>query len=329
MSQSQRLDETMTWQELANKTLNKISHIIPQKEHDKFLKWFAEREKIGYNFDPLLWARCYNIAKELHSNLDHFIVISGREGTGKSTLANQIASCIIPDHKVENNCVKAEQYVEAMRRKASANKGAPKSFDSIILDEGSELLSRESYNITNRVLVKTFFVQRALKFLVIVNIPNFHMLDSVIRNHRVRTLIEVISKGDYKCITGKGIKIIAKEGSATKEVAGVRLPNGHFWHGHFNKDFPKTLDWSEYEKLKHQGIRDLMEDLKDDVVQLKMVSIRKVAKEIQCQPDTLIKMVKLGKLEGKQIGNKYYITRKAYDKLLTVPQNEAKQPPTG
>ena len=52
-------------------------------------------------------------------------------------------------------------------------------------------------------------------------------------------------------------------------------------------------------------------------MQMKMITAAKVAKEIGCSNETIIRMIKKGKVEGKMIGSKYYLTRKAYDKLIT------------
>lgn len=189
--------------------------------------------------------------------------------------------------------------------------------ESLVLDEGTELLSREAMNITNRILTKTFFIQRALRFLVAVNCPNFFMLDSVIRNHRTRTLIEVLSRGKYKCIVGKGIKTVAREGKLSKDVNNVGLRKGEFFHGYFVKEFPKFMDRVIYEQHKMESIRDVLEQMKDDVVQKKMIAAGKTAKEIGCTPLTITSMIKRGDVDGKMIGGKYYLTRKAHDKLLT------------
>ncbi|MFC1704716.1 hypothetical protein ACFLZ6_00120 [Nanoarchaeota archaeon] len=189
---------------------------------------------------------------------------------------------------------------------------------SIVMDEGTELLSREAFNVTNRILTKSFFIQRALKCFVIICVPNFHMLDSVVRHHRVRTLLEVIDRGKYKAITGEGIKKIAKEGAATKDVSRISLRNGQFWHGYFAKEFPRTLNRFDYEKKKMFDIQQTIEQMKDDAIQRKMIAACKAAKEIGCKSDTVIKQIKNKQLEGKMIGNKWYLTRQAYDKLLSV-----------
>jgi len=58
--------------------------------------------------------------------------------------------------------------------------------------------------------------------------------------------------------------------------------------------------------------------MKDDVVERKMVAATKVSKEIGCVPETIVKMIKRQEIEGKMISGKWYLTRAAYDKIMTV-----------
>jgi len=311
------LDQEMNWEELCEYTIKQLGNGLKPKETIMFRKWFIEREVVGKLFDPILTLRCFRIWKELNDNLDHFVVICGREGFGKTTLSFQIAAWVNPNFDLTNVCYGAKHYLDILSKKANSFHQELNS-ETVVLDEGTELLSRETLNATNRVLTKTFFVQRSLKFLVIVNIPNFFMLDGVIRNHRVRTLIEVIGRGKYKCITGKGINIVADKGMRTKDIGCVRIPNGSFWHGSFRVNFPKKIDRKEYEKYKLQSIKDLIEEMKDDVVSKKLLSTAKVAKQIDLSSGTMISMIKRGELEGKQVASKWYLTRKGYDKVMQV-----------
>lgn len=313
-----KLEEQYTWAELCDRTLEKIQHKLKPQETATFKKWFMQRECVGYLFDYQLIYRCFRIWSELKNNLDHFIVLSGREGFGKTTLSFQIAAWVNPNFVLGNVCYDASGFLEILKARASTCEATPEDFQSVVMDEGTELLSREATNITNRTLVKTFFIQRALKFLVIINIPNFHMLDSVVRHHRVRTLIEILSRGKYKCITGVGIKTISKEGLATKEVNKVHLKDGQFFHGYFSKDFPKTINYNEYQLNKYKAIRETLDRMSDDIVLRKFVHIGKITKAANISNDTLIRQIKEGKLEGKQIGSKWFVTKDAYDKLLSI-----------
>lgn len=318
-----KLEEKYSWEELYEQTFSKIGHKLQKKDIPVFKTWFMKREGVGYRFDYQLILRAFRIWQELHDGLDHFCVISGREGFGKSTLAIQLCSWVNPNFRLTNLCYGAKAFLDILGAKAdkmvdSIDKGEEfiGETESLLLDEGTELLSREALNVTNRTLTKSFFIQRALKFFVVICIPNFHMLDPVVRDHRCRTLIEVIGRGKYKAVTGDGIKTISKEGKITKEISRVSLRNGQFWHGYYNKEFPKDISHLEYEKQKFYGIKEALDTMKDDVVTKKLISVTKTCKEIGLKADTLIGFIKKGEVEGKQIGKRWYISRKAYDKLL-------------
>lgn len=306
-------EDKMTWAELCEQTIKKLSKPLGNDEEViKFRKWFMEREQVGYRFDPIMIYRCYNIWKDLKSDYDHFIVICGREGTGKTTFGTQIASWIHPTFKIENVVYGTGEYLKALKSKMSQYKKEGKvDPDVIMLDEGTELLSRESLNESNRILTKTFFVQRALKCLVIINIPNFHMLDSVVRKHRVKTLIEVTERGRYKAIVGVGIPIIAKDGERQKTVSNIRLPYGSFWEGYFRKEFPKTLDFDEYSSHKMNGIDNLLETLDRNNYDVKnnMVESFKIAKVLGKPSDTVTRWINEKRLDGTKLGGRYYIIK--------------------
>ncbi len=58
--------------------------------------------------------------------------------------------------------------------------------------------------------------------------------------------------------------------------------------------------------------------MKDDVVQKKMIAAHKVAKEIGSTTDMIVGLIKKEEIDGKQIASKWYVTRRAYDKLLST-----------
>lgn len=318
-----KLEEQYTWVELFNHIFPKIKRKLKPSEHTQFKKWFMKRECVGYFFDPVMILRCFRIWQDLQKDLDHFVVISGREGFGKTTFSFQIASWVNPNFNLDNVAYGVKRYLDIMHRKQKEIKKGMLNItkiptESIVLDEGTELLSRESLNLSNRILTKSFFVQRALKFLVITNVPNFFMIDVVMRLHRVRTLIDVIGRGKYKAITGKGIRLVAEYGMKTKSISSARIPDGSFWHGSFNKSFPKSIDKKEYDCYKLESIGELLESMKDDSVKQKMISTVRVAKELGCKPETVKNMIRRGEVEGKLIGGRHYLTRRSYDKLMTL-----------
>lgn len=312
-----KLDTVYTWEELAERVIRKTN--IKQADQPRFRKWWQERKHLGWMFDDIMIKRCFNIWKDLENELDHFVVLSGREGIGKSTFSFQLASMINPNFTLKNIAYGVREYLKILERKSKAmkeNQDQPK--ESIVLDEGTELLSRESNNLSNRILTKTFFIQRALRFVVLVNCPNFFLLDTVIRNHRVKTLIDIHNKGKYKCITGKGIPIAAEKGMRTKQVGTVPIPDGYQWNGTFRKDFPCTIDKDEYLKLKLDSIDKLLEELQSDAIKQKFVATAKVAETLGVSQKAVTNMVKRDEIAGKKIGNKWYVTITDFEKMMHV-----------
>lgn len=315
-----RLEDRMSWKELFIHIFPKVKSELKKNEYKQFQEWFMEREKVGYLFDPVLVLRCYHIWKELSSGLDHFIVIEGREGTGKSTIAAQVVAWVALDGFTVNNiCTTLRDFVSVLdERYKECQDGPPLDIRGLTLDEGNELLSKEAMSTSNKIFLKLFNVQRILRFNVAICIPNFFMLDKTVRTHRTKTLICVKERGDYRAFTGKAIPLIAKWGENEKSWKQVRIPNGTFWDGHFSKDFPKTIDRQEYEFHKLSAIGDLIGETKEDIGAKKMMAVAKIARQLDVSAKTIIRRIVNGELEGKKIGNRWLLSTESYEKLVST-----------
>jgi len=120
INKMQPLEDVMTWKELYNHTLKQIGEKIKPSETTTFKKWFMEREKIGKRFDSVMVLRCFRIWQQLKNKLDHFIVLCGREGFGKSTFSFQIASWVNPNFDMDNICYGAQSYLNILGKKAKS-----------------------------------------------------------------------------------------------------------------------------------------------------------------------------------------------------------------
>lgn len=113
------LTKQYSWEELCGLTLEKIQGSLKATEIPTFKKWFMKREKVGYLFDYQMILRCFRIWQELEQGLDHFLVIAGREGFGKSTFSFQIAAWVNPNGFGLNNiCYGTKSYLDILSRKA-------------------------------------------------------------------------------------------------------------------------------------------------------------------------------------------------------------------
>lgn len=315
------LENKMSWPELCNYTIDRClaKRLLKPSQAADFRKFMMSRAKIGYCFDHISILRAYFIYRELCQGLDHFVVMSGREGLGKSTLSMQLAAWVDPSFTEDSIVYGAADYIAKMREKLDKFKAMKKmQITALVLDEGTELLSKESLNLTNRILTKTFFVQRALRFLIIVNIPNFFMLDGVIRNHRAQTLMEVMRRGRVKGFNARGLRIVAKQGMLHKDVQAVKVPEGLWWESDFRKQPPQTIDWETYEQQKLDGISRLLEDLQGVATPKKYIALTDAAEKLGMHRKVLVRMLQKGKIQGKKIGKMYYVTRKAFKSLSDV-----------
>ena len=231
-----------TWQERFNLMKERTPNFVKKKG---FKKWFFSNEKNGWLFDTRLVQKCFNIYMDISvkQDKDHFMLIVGGEGMGKSTLGLQVCSWIDPDFTPKKVCFTGKDYINQVKK---AKRGS-----CILLDEGGvSLYSRESMGKMNIKLTKLFMLQRQKNIGCVVCCPSFWDIDSYIRRHRVNTLIRVFSHGHYMGMFKKCIEIINEVGYRRKPLTRIKLPSGYFWHGYFNKELPKIMNKKEYLKRK-------------------------------------------------------------------------------
>lgn len=311
------LELKYTWSELALQVANKLP-LKSVEEYHNFLKWFSQREHIGYLFDRLLILRLYRISQELQKDYDHFMVIVGREGSGKTTLMMQCAAWLCPHMTLSSIKYSAETYLDFVneRIKEYETEKENKRIDALILDEGTELSSRENMNLTNRSLQKTFFVQRALNLFVGVCIPDFKALDSTVREHRVRTLLYVTERGRYTGFNKAGIIYLNEEMKKGKKISDIHTPPGTCWKGYFNKDFPRTINVEEYKRQKLASMKSLIGSLKATLDTKGMIPITEAMHDSGYDRSTIIRKIQTGKIDGKRHGGRWFLSKDGHSELI-------------
>ena len=319
-----KLEDSMTWQELAEYTANRIEkNISPKWKRKHFIDWFLKREKVGYRFDWRLIYRAYKICKDLENEGDNFTVIVGKEGSGKTTCGLQLAAWTSPEtFSIDYICYKATQYLKLIKdliKKRQEDKLSEKV--TIVLDEAAlDLFSRKSMSKSNIDLSQIFFIQRILNVHVILCIPDFFGLDTIVREHRVSTLIVMQKqRGNYKAITGKGISIVIQNyRKYGKNLNHHPIPYGCFWTGSFNKPFPNTIDTKEYIRNKLANVDDFVKKCLEGVQEnLQLMPISRMAKQIGSSNEKIKRMIKSGDLDGKKIGDRWYVSPESCKAVLS------------
>lgn len=201
----------------------------------------------NYYLDGYLKSNLEAVQHSVRRNdFDSFIVVTGREGFGKSTVASQVALFLDPTYNLSRCCFTSDQFKEACV-------GADK-FQAIVFDETMGYLSsRGAMSKFNRDLIKVMSEMRSKNLFVILCIPNFFELDRYAAIHRTTGLIHVYKRGRIGCYDYRTKKLLYLKGKKFYSYSCVS-PN---FIGACVKYFPH--DKAEYEKKKQGAIDAWME----------------------------------------------------------------------
>lgn len=318
-----KLEDKYSWEQLCERVI--VKGQVKPADQLMFRKWFATKEHLGFLFnDPILWKHAFIIDKKLNKkNKDHFTVVCGKERMGKSTLAAQLNAVVSPQFRTESVCFKLKDFIKGVR---NSQKG-----DSFQLDEGALFLFSYDANSTENKLAKKLFTVMGVKNLhVCVCIPSFFIVDKYVRDHRVDTLIYVTARGKYTVYRGKAIKILSKEGDKFKKIEGVRVPYGTFWQGEFRRDMPRINDFSSetYDELKVANIDEFLEEaerLAEKVEGTQYISVKEAKSILGLGDNTIIRMIKQGKLKGFTSGGKWMINKESLEQLSRQDSEDSGQ----
>ena len=309
------------WSDMVDHCIKTLKRNGLRINYNQFREYYISKEHIGYMFDPFLVAKCFQINNHVRKDFDHFIIFSGKEGMGKSTMAIKIGPYIDPNFNVNNICFTFNEIKKAI-------KDAPK-YSYILIDEGGlNLYSRDAMTAVNRELTKLFMIMRQRNIVLAFCIPNFHLLDTYIRDHRSDILFQITERGKYIAFIERGIRRVSKDGHRLKEIAGVKVGAGTFWRGNFNKDLPPNFDNKTYLARKQEQMNSFLKELDDTVDDegkgSDYVRISKTAKFIGCTTASMRNKIKTGEIEGKKIMGEYYVPKMAHKNLcekFKMPEN--------
>jgi energy-coupling factor transporter ATP-binding protein EcfA2 len=213
----------------------------PELEGDSEEEVLIERQGTKFCMDGYLVANLTHVIRSVtKKDYDCFIIVTGREGFGKSTLAGQVALFLDPTFNLDRCCFTADQFKEACEK--------AEKYQAIVFDETMGYLSsRGAMSSFNRDLIKVFSEMRSKNLFIILCIPNFFELDRYPAMHRATGLLYVYKRscfGSYDYPTKKKLYLTGK-----KLYSYVVPPN---FRGSFIKYFvyPKEL----YEQKKQNAI---------------------------------------------------------------------------
>lgn len=181
----------------------------------------------------------------INHDADFVIVLDGEEGSGKSVLAQQLASVLDPNFNIDKIAFNAEEFMNLVRNPER------KAGDCIILDEAfAGLNARQSLSKINRAVVGLATEMRQLNLFCIIVLPSFFDLDRYFALWRCRALFHVYidkegRRGQYK--------VWKKKEKENLYLLGKKLYNYHAWRPKWRPfNFPKgyVVDEKEYRSRK-------------------------------------------------------------------------------
>ena len=230
---------------LPNQVEIRLPEIRLLKENEETGEWEETNDHLyidGYLFNNLYMIRQY--AKKY--NGDILYVVDGEEGSGKSTIARQVA--IVLDNKFDHKkiCYSTQDAIQMHKTNGK--------WSSLCLDESKEDLDRKSTMSKNNKHFMNFLSQsrQENKFLAVV-LPSIFDLDKYVAEHRARFLIHCYkhrgrNPGYFKFYGKNGIKKLFLYGQKTREY---NVTPG--FTGRFLKH--EVVDLKEYDKRKRGAIQ--------------------------------------------------------------------------
>lgn len=231
-----------------------------------FRDWLATLidRKLPVYWDSLTYYRVYKIYYNLTKNYDEITIVCGYEGSGKSVLASQIATAVSPTFKKERVGYDPEDLPTAFK---DVKKG-----ETVWLDEGALFLfSRNSTRRENKVIIQLLSIVRQMNLHLIICVPNFFIVDTYLRDHRVKNLIYIHkNRKEFILFKREAISYLNYHGKSVKDITRGfgYIPKHHGIVGCWAKNFGTTDTFTEkeYIEAKTNNMNKFMRDLNTNMM---------------------------------------------------------------
>lgn len=209
-----------------------------------YLRYTSGKSYTQYLLDGLL----EHLAEDMHANVDNdfdnLVVVSGKEGSGKSNMAYHLCKLYDPNFTIEDGYVyEYSSFIDKLTESSTSGADRGKIF---WMDEATNVASnRDSMQRDNKNFIQMLEMMRSRGWTLVMCIPSVSRLDKYIREYRLRYLL------------------ICKEmawgtGGRSRGYVEVKIQKGHeLWgtlgYARFPKMEPEVK--AEYERIKmsHQN----------------------------------------------------------------------------
>lgn len=148
----------------------------------------SHRIYVRYLLDGLMEHFVEDCHKNVENEYDNIIVVFGREGSGKSTYAIQLAMALDPNFDLETDYIYTyEEMVQAITDPDKSDIGRV-----FLLDETSSIMNnRDAMTTSSKNMVELLEMMRSRGWTLIMCIPSPDRLDKYLRDFRIRYMIRV------------------------------------------------------------------------------------------------------------------------------------------
>jgi len=314
-----------------NMDIPKIAKGCRMSNNKEFIKYLMSVKHIGQNTDSLLYRRAYKIKVDIQQkNMDHWTLIVGGEGKGKSTLGIDLASL------VSSETFSYAHFfwdIKEFLWHTYPDNGFTVKGDTKFCDEGKDVFDARSFATTEmKDAVKTATKLRFLNLHFIICISQIAELEKFFRGFRIKTLIHVTGKGKYTMYLGKNTisQIIDQCVKQKVDIQHTKIKDPIYIRGWFNKDIPDINGIENYDKYeivklqnykrnhlklleKYGAIPKEEEEIDSDD---HYMSVKEVSDYIGIKSLTIRKMINDGKLEARKFGLKWLVKKSILEEFM-------------
>lgn len=211
---------------------------LPSREVDFFIDNIAKD-----NLDEVRY-------RVLEKDFDFVTIVDGREGSGKSVLAQQLGAYLDPNFSLDNIVFTSEGFIKKIKD-PHVKKGS-----CIILDEAFNAInSRASMSEVNRSMGAIATEMRQKNLFIIIVLPSYFDLDKQFAIHRASSLIHVylkdnVDRGQYLIFPRSKKLYLYLNGKKTYNYSKPKSP---YPPCRFTNHY--TVDEGEYRLKKSEAFR--------------------------------------------------------------------------
>lgn len=255
------------------------------------------------------------LVEDCHSNLaneyDNVIVVEGREGTGKSTLAVYLAKKINPDFNLEDDYIYSyEEMIDAVTDDEKDDRGRV-----FLLDETSSIMNnRDAMTASSKNMVELLEMMRSRGWTLIMCIPSADRLDKYLRDFRIRYLLRAVEKSwsEVNTESSRGYyELMFKTADTYESFRTVG-------YGKFDDMDPETK--ALYKKIKNRSQKRKL----DEIAGKKPEKDNKVGRAQKKLGEALLTLTEMG-MSQNELAEKFGYTKHSVTQMIHDARKQRKK----